>query len=135
MSKRLIKHIKIPKITDDCVLCFAQSKDTIPFVIKRIFYILNADSTKSRGFHAHHKTKQILFCLQGSILIKVDDGITKEEIVLDKPEVGVLLDKMVWHEMHNFQKNTVLLVVASEEYDPKDYIRDYIYFKKLIDEK
>jgi dTDP-4-dehydrorhamnose 3,5-epimerase-like enzyme len=131
MSK-LVKKISLPKIEDDGFLIYAQYPDLIPFLIKRMYYILKADKKLSRGYHAHLDTQQILFCIQGEIEILLNDGRRVEKIVLNKPEEGILIDKLVWHEMHNFQENTILLVLASKEYDPKDYIRDYEEFKKII---
>lgn len=125
------KLIKIPQIIDDCYLFFAQNKDHIPFLIKRVYIISKADINKPRGFHAHKKTRQVLFCIQGSIKLVLDDGENKRRTILNKPEIGVFIDKMVWHEMHDFKKNTILLVLASLKFNPKDYIRDYKQFKKI----
>jgi len=127
-KKSLIHLINIPKISDDCYLCFAQNPDHIPFTVKRIYYILKAQPSLPRGSHAHRKTQQILFCIQGNITMSLDDGMKKEEVILDRPEVGIILDKMIWHEMHNFQKDTILLVLASRKYEEKDYIRNYNQF-------
>lgn len=130
-KKVLIKIVEIPKVATDGYLCFAQYPEHIPFPIRRVFYIFGVESGEARGTHAHKKTDQILFCIQSSIKIILDDGKTKEEIVLDQPEKGVVLEKMVWHEMHDFKKDTILLVLASKKHDPKDYIRDYKEFLKL----
>lgn len=137
MNKSLIRLITIPKVEDDCCLCFAQYPDTILFKIKRVYYIYQAKPNLPRGSHAHYKTEQILFCLKGSIRIVLDDGRIKEEVVLKNPETGVYLDKKIWHEMHDFQEDTILLVLASEVYKKKDYIRDYQKFLKIVkkDEK
>lgn len=128
----LFKTIAIPKITDDCFLFFAEYPSHIPFKIERIYYITNAKKNLPRGFHAHHKTEQILFCIQGSIKLVFDDGKKRQTKILKKPEVGVLIHKKIWHEMHSFTKDTVLLVLASKKYDPKDYIRDYQQFLKAV---
>lgn len=127
---RLVNLIKIPQIIDDCLLYFAQHPDHIPFEIKRIYYIIRADARSPRGYHAHKKTRQIIFCIQGSIKIIVDNGKRKKEVILDNPVFGLLLENMIWHEMHDFKKNTILLVLASEKFQEKDYIRDYERFKK-----
>ena len=124
--------INIPEIFDDCNLYFAQTKQHIPFSIKRIYYIIQSNVKLPRGFHAHKKTKQMLFCIQGKIKIILDDGKTRESIILDKPNQGLLIDKMIWHEMHEFKKNTILLVLASQKFNPADYIRDYEKFKNKI---
>lgn len=131
-KSKLVKIIRIPKISDDCILCFAQNPQQIPFVIKRFYFITKANPLLSRGHHTHRKNIQVLFCLQGSVKMILDDGFEKNEMVLSKPENGILLEPMVWHEMHNIKRNTILLVVCSEIYDSGDYIRDYQDFLKLI---
>lgn len=131
-KSRLIKVIEIPQIIDDCQLYFAQYPDQIPFKIKRVYYIVGANTKIIRGLHAHKKTNQIIFCILGTIKLLLDNGKKKEKILLNKPNTGVLLEKMVWHEMSEFKKNTILLVLASAEFKEKDYIRNYEDFKKRI---
>lgn len=128
----VIKIIKIPEIFDDCCLYFAQTKDHIPFSIKRVYYITRSNTKLSRGLHAHKKTNQVIFCIQGSIKLILDNGKIREEILLDKPNIGVLLENMIWHEMIDFKQNTILLVLASKEFNEKDYIRDYEQFKRWV---
>lgn len=133
MKKSLVKLIKIPKISDDCFLCFAQNPDQIPFPIKRIYYIFGSKPGLPRGSHAHYQTEQILFCIQGRVKIILDDGKKKSIIILNKPEVGIYLGKKIWHEMHDLRPKTILLVLASHIYKEKDYIRDYEKFLKVIE--
>lgn len=129
MSK-LIQLINLTTISDDGKLTVGQYPD-IPFEIKRVYYIYDCAPGLLRGKHAHHETKQILFCLRGSVKLILDNGRKKEEIILDKPHVGVLLDKLIWHDMVDIDSDTFMLVVASKEFDAKDYIRDYSEFIKL----
>lgn len=129
MKKRALRHIRVPKILDDCILCFVQ-EEHIPFTIKRVYHISSADTKLPRGYHAHKKTLQALFCIQGSIQLLLDDGKQKRKYFLDKPDIGIFIDKMVWHQMHDFKKNTILLVLSSAKFNEKDYIRDYDKFKK-----
>ncbi|MBI2022074.1 FdtA/QdtA family cupin domain-containing protein [Candidatus Daviesbacteria bacterium] len=129
MAKSLIKLINIPKIEDDCYLLFAQTPDHVPFKIKRIYLILEADPRFKRGKHAH---KKILFCIKGSIKMVLNNGFKKEEVILDKPEQGLIIDNLIWHEMNDFKKETILLVLASQTYQASDYIRDYRKFLKSI---
>lgn len=129
-SSTTVKLVQLPKILDDCTLIFAQTPDHIPFTIKRIYYISRAHPKLPRGFHAHKKTKQIIFCLKGSIKLTLDNGKSRKEVMLNKPNIGVFLDSMIWHEMMNFKKNTLLLILASRKFDPSDYIRNYVEFKK-----
>jgi len=130
VEKNLFRLIKIPEIFDDCYLYFAQISDHIPFPIKRIYYILNADTNLTRGLHAHKKNQQIMFCISGSIKLVLDNGKKRRDLILNKPNLGVFIDKMIWHEMHEFKKNTILLVLASGIFESEDYIRDYAQFKK-----
>lgn len=130
----LATFIELPLITDDCQLVIAQ-QPAIPFEIKRIYYITQANPKLSRGFHAHKKTKQILFCIHGSIDITLDTGYQRETVSLNKPNQGIWLPPMLWHEMHTFTAETILLVMASHQYDAEDYIRDYTVFRKLATRK
>lgn len=125
--------IKIPLLVEGKRgnLSFCEVKGQIPFNIKRVYWIYNVSSKKSRGGHAHRKTEQVLFCINGSVRIEVDDGINKDVFILAKPNIGIFLGKMVWHSMMDFKKNSVLLVLASEFFKEADYIRDYNIFKSI----
>lgn len=130
-ESELVRFIALPLIKNDGCLMFGQTPDQIPFDIKRVYSIFNVNPGFSRGFHAHKKNSQILFCLNSDIKVIVDDGKNREEVFLDTPGKGLFLDRMIWHEMHGFKSNTILLVLASHVYDPDDYIRDYSEFLKL----
>lgn len=105
---------------------------TVPFDIKRIYYIYHTGAGVSRGFHAHRNLKQVAICVAGKFRMILDDGITREEVWMDCPTKGLLIESMVWREMHDFSENCVLLVIASEHYDETDYIRDYDEFYRGI---
>lgn len=102
------------------------------FDIKRVYYISKVPEGVRRGYHAHKGLKQLLFCPYGEIQIILDDGVHKEEVMLNDPSIGVLIEKPVWREMLWIQTNSVLCVAASEYYNPEDYIRDYDSFLKYI---
>ena len=102
--------------------------DTIPFDVKRVYYIFGVEDGVRRGFHSHEALEQVLVCVHGSVTILLDDGSEREEIVLDDPTKGLYLGHMVWREMFDFSSDAVLLVMASEHYDTSDYIRDYKVF-------
>lgn len=132
----LIETINLPILSDERgSLSFAEASSHIPFPIKRIFYITNTPENGNRGFHAHKATHQVLFCLHGSVLIKLDDGINKSEFLLSKPNVGLLIRNKIWHSMENFTKDCVFLSVASTHYSEKDYIRNYDDFLNFITKK
>ncbi|MBE0369278.1 sugar 3,4-ketoisomerase [Pseudoalteromonas aurantia] len=104
----------------------------IPFDIKRIYYIYATKAGESRGFHAHKALKQVIFTVSGACDLVLDNGSVRQTIKLDSPEKGVLVDGVVWREMHNFTSDCVLMVLASEEYDESDYLRDYDEFLRWI---
>ncbi|GHY71497.1 dTDP-6-deoxy-3,4-keto-hexulose isomerase [Vibrio cholerae] len=100
----------------------------IPFEIKRVYYIFGTQQGVARGFHAHKKLKQVAICLSGSCRFLMDNGIDKEETILNSNAQGLLIDVMQWHEMYDFSDDCVLMVLASDHYDETDYIRDYSEF-------
>lgn len=105
----------------------------IPFEIKRIFYIYGSDADVVRGQHANKRSEFVLINVAGTSKVKVKDGKGNEAIFsLNRPHTGIYLPTLVWKDMYDFSKDSVLLVLASEPYDPVEYIRDYDEFKKLI---
>ncbi|MES2838622.1 MAG: FdtA/QdtA family cupin domain-containing protein [Bacteroidota bacterium] len=94
---------------------------TIPFDIKRIFYIYGVDDSV-RGGHRHIKTVQAAICIKGSCIISNNDGTKKEEFVLDTPDKCLILEPKDWHQMHSFTPDAILMVLASEYFDQNDYI-------------
>ena len=107
----------------------------VPFDIKRVYYVNGTKEVVSRGFNAHSEIRQKVINLYGSCDFLLDDGKTVLTVALKDPTVGLMVEKMVWHEMHNFSNDCILLVLASAHYDEADYIRDYDEFKKLIGAK
>ncbi len=127
-----VVHIKtIPTVNSGELSFFETSKD-ISFDIKRVYYISKVPEGIRRGFHAHKQLKQMLFCPFGRIQLVLENKNGREEIELCDPSIGVLIEECTWREMLWLQKDSVLCVVASDFYDPHDYIRDYHEFKKCI---
>jgi dTDP-4-dehydrorhamnose 3,5-epimerase-like enzyme len=93
----------------------------IPFEIKRIFYIYGVDDSV-RGGHRHHKTIQAAICIQGSCSIYSDNGKLSSEFVLDSADKCLIIQPEDWHIMFDFTSDAILMVLASEYFDPKDYI-------------
>jgi dTDP-4-dehydrorhamnose 3,5-epimerase-like enzyme len=104
-----------------------------PFEIKRVYYIFDTKKGVKRGFHAHLNLKQIAIAVKGSCTFVLDNGKKREEIKLTNPNQGLFIEGVVWREMKNFSKDCVLVVLASEHYDEKDYIRDYDEFLKEVE--
>ena len=103
----------------------------VPFDVKRVYYIFDTTPGTVRGKHAHRRLNQVLVCVSGActIVCELPDG-TRSEHRLDWPTKGLLIEGVVWREMKDFSKDAVLLVLASEHYDPSDYIRDRGQFAK-----
>ena len=129
----LIQWTHFPPLGDDRgSLVALEAEKTVPFEIKRVYYIFGTQQGVARGFHAHHNLKQVAVCVTGKCRMILDDGKNREEAWLDSPIKGMPIDPMVWHEMHDFSEDCVLLVLASEHYDEADYIRDYDAFIKIV---
>ncbi len=94
---------------------------TIPFDIKRIFYIYGVDSS-SRGGHRHKTTVQAAICIQGSCLINNHDGKRTASFQLDRPDKCLIIEPTDWHTMDQFSTDAILMVLASEHFDQNDYI-------------
>lgn len=106
----------------------------IPFSIKRVYFMYDTKLDVHRGFHAHKKLEQILFCVSGACTVKLDDGKDTKEIRLDNPLFGLFIGPGIWREMYDFTPDAVLMVLASEYYNEHDYIRNYNEFIKSIGE-
>ncbi|MDD2888662.1 MAG: FdtA/QdtA family cupin domain-containing protein [Aliarcobacter sp.] len=109
-----------------------ESNKEIPFEIKRVFYIFGTQKDVSRGNHSHYKTKQFLVAVRGSCKITLDDAKNKATFNLNKPNLGLLQDALVWGTMHDFSEDCVLLVFSDEFYDESDYIRNYDKFLEVV---
>jgi len=117
-----VSIIEIPKIVDEYgrgKLSFIE-KNVIPFKIKRVYYLYDVPSDAFRGGHAHKKLQQFVIALSGSFEVLLDDGKTKQKVMLNKPNKGLLIPTGVWRELDNFSSGAVCLVLASEEYDEDD---------------
>lgn len=107
----------------------------IPFQIRRVYYMYDTGAGVVRGRHAHRSLEQILVCIHGSCKILLDNGREKKVVPLERPYEGLYVANDMWREMYDFSPDAVLLVLASELYDEKDYIRDYDEFLKFIEER
>lgn len=121
--------IELPKISDTRGnLTFLEGERHIPFAIKRVFYIYDIPSGQARGAHAHHRLHQFLVCLSGGLDVTLDDGKNKRTVHLNRPWRGLHVPPMIWAAEGDFDPGTVYAVMASDVYDPADYIRDYDEF-------
>jgi acetyltransferase-like isoleucine patch superfamily enzyme/dTDP-4-dehydrorhamnose 3,5-epimerase-like enzyme len=106
-------------------LVAAEMADVLPFKPARFFLVHAVPSSEVRGEHAHRECQQFLVCVKGSVHVVVDDGVRRQEIVLDRPEIGIHVKPLVWGTQYKYSADAVLLVFASHPYDANDYIRNY----------
>lgn len=130
-----VKMLDFPQKGDERGhLVIIEGCQDIPFDIKRAFYIFGSDKDVIRGQHANRDTQFVLINVAGTSKVKVKDGEGNEAIFcLNRPHTGIYLPTMVWKDMYDFSEDSVLLVLASEHYNPEEYIRDYNLFVKEIE--
>lgn len=102
----------------------------IPFDIRRVYYLYDVPGGESRGAHAHKKLYQLIIAASGSFTVTLDDGSDKRSFNLKRSYYGLLVVPGIWRDLDDFSSGSVLLCLASEHYDEKDYIRDYSDFLK-----
>jgi RimJ/RimL family protein N-acetyltransferase len=126
-------HIKTIPTINAGELSFFEGTHDVSFDVKRMYYISKVPEGTRRGFHAHKKLKQLLFCPYGRIQLILENKNGREEIELSDPSIGVVIEEPTWREMLWLQKDSVLCIAASDFYNAEDYIRDYDEFKKYLE--
>lgn len=111
-----------------------EENHNVPFDVKRVFYLYGTQEGIARGQHSHYTTKQLLVAINGGCNVTLDDGSLKKTYTLNKPNVGLFQDALVWGVMHDFTRDCVLMVLANTYYDEADYIRDYDVFLRIVSE-
>lgn len=106
-----------------------ENLQTIPFEVKRTYYLYDIPGGESRGGHAHKALYQLIVAASGSFNVVLDDGNIKRTFILNRPYQGLLIVPGIWRELNDFSSGAVCLVLASEVYDEADYIRDYSSFR------
>jgi len=127
-----IQVIDIPKIKNSRGNIGVIELDTIPFDIKRVYYLYDVPSSAKRGGHAHRNLQQLLVPLSGSFDVVLKDGTEEVTITLNKPDKGLLINNNIWRELENFSSGAVCMVLASQPYSEEDYIREYKEFLKYV---
>jgi len=119
----------IPVVADSRgALSYAQLGDQLPFVPRRYFLLFDVPAGAIRGAHAHRDLEQFIVCVHGSCRVILDDGTHRDELRLSSPERGVYVPALLWTTVVPDSRDTVVIVLASAEYDSEDYIRDYDEF-------
>lgn len=125
--------IDLPKVTDPRGnLTFIEGGKHVPFAIRRVFFLYDVPTGEGRGAHAHKELQQLMICLSGSFDVSLDDGRIKQVIHLNRPWQGLQVPPMIWTSESNFDAGTTCLVLVSDLYDEKDYIRDYEQFLTMV---
>ena len=101
---------------------------TLPFDVRRVYYLYDVPGGESRGAHAHRELSQLIVAVSGSFKVTLDDGTNKRSFVLNRPYQGLYVTPGLWRELDDFSSGSVCLVLASEVYQEADYIRDYNEF-------
>lgn len=127
-----VRLVALPRITDiRGSISVGEFQRAVPFDTKRYFVVFDVPSIETRGAHAHKECHQFLICVRGSVAVVADDATSRQEFVLDRPELGLHLPPMVWGIQYRYSADAVLLVFASHYYDADDYVRDYDQFLAL----
>lgn len=112
-------------------LSVVENGKDVPFTVKRIYYLYDIPGGVERGGHAHKSLRQLIVAASGSFTVVLDDGSEKRSITLNRPYQGLLVVPGIWRELVDFSSGAICLVLASEEYNERDYVRDYDCFLKL----
>ena len=109
-------------------ICVVENGITVPFDIKRVYYLYDVPGGVERGGHAHKELKQLIVALSGSFTVTLDDGKEKRSFFLNRPNKVLFVAPGNWRVLEDFSSGSVCMVLASDKYDPEDYIRDYEEF-------
>jgi len=129
MKNEGARIIELPKVHEKRGKLAVIEKNMIPFQIKRVYYLYDIPTNAYRGGHSHQKQESFIVALSGSFDVILDDGATRQRIMLNNPDRGLYVPTGVWREIENFSSGSVCLVLASIEFDEDEYIRDYNTFK------
>jgi oxalate decarboxylase/phosphoglucose isomerase-like protein (cupin superfamily) len=127
------KIIDLPKITDprgNLTVC--EGANNMPFDVKRVYWVYDVPGGESRGSHAHKQCREFIIAVSGSFSVTVDDGEQKKTFLLNHPYQGLLVETNQWRTLEDFSSGAVCLVMASENFNEDDYIRDYKDFINYI---
>lgn len=109
-------------------LTVVENGQTLPFDVKRVYYLYDIPGGESRGAHAHKHLSQLIIAASGSFRVTLDDGNVKRSFFLNRPYQGLYVKPGIWRDLDDFSSGAVCMVLASEVYDKDDYIRDYNEF-------
>ena len=121
--------IDMPKVhTDNGNITVIENGINSPFDVKRIYYLYDVPSGEERGGHAHYELEQYIIAASGSFDVILNDGVNKRIISLNRPNLALHIVPGLWRKLDNFSSGSISMVLASQTYKEKDYIRDYKQF-------
>lgn len=121
--------IHLPKIHNRSGnITIVENEATVPFDVKRIYYLYDVPGGETRGGHGHKELQQLIVAASGSFDLILDDGKYKKMVTLNRPDYGLYITPGIWRDIINFSSGSICLVLASMEYDPDEYLRDYQEF-------
>lgn len=109
-------------------LTVVENGTTLPFDVKRVYYLFDVPGGEGRGAHAHRELEQLIIAASGSFTVTLDDGKSKRSFFLNRPYQGLYVKPGLWRDLVDFSSGAVAMVLASEVYQKEDYIRDYQEF-------
>lgn len=129
-----LKVTKLQEINSNGSIIVSEIKKNFDFLSQRFFFV-KGKKNDIRGNHAHKNQKQFMVCITGSVILKFNDGLKDEEVVLNNPLIGIEVAPLIWGTQTYLEDNTILMVLCDQIYDESDYIRDYCQFKKYLELK
>lgn len=128
--------VELPKIFDRRGnLTFIEAGRHVPFDIKRVYYLYDVPGGASRAAHGHKALHQLMIAMSGSFDVTLDDGTEKKRFHLNRSYIGLYISPMIWRDLDNFSSGAVCMVLASDYYDERDYLRDYDEFLRAAKEQ
>ncbi|MDE6006807.1 MAG: FdtA/QdtA family cupin domain-containing protein [Muribaculaceae bacterium] len=109
-------------------LSVVESMNSLPFDIKRMFFIYDVPGGESRGGHSHREIREFIVAASGSFLITLDDGVETRTVMMNQPYNGLLVEPGIWITLHDFSSGAIALVFTSDLFNPDDHIKDYRVF-------
>ena len=124
--------VTLPKIHNESGnITVLENNKEIPFDVKRIYYLYDVPMGSERGGHGHYELEQFIIAASGSFTFHLNDGINSKEFFLNDPSKALYIKPGIWREIKEFSSGSICLVLASQEYNEKDYIREYYEYLKF----
>jgi len=127
-TQRSLPEITAPEPDVSGKIVVLDVAETLPFLVRRLYWIHGMREGEARGAHGHRQLIQAMIAVTGRVRIEFDDGQTRSEFLLDRPDRALIVPPGLWRDFTALDAGTTLLVLASDPYDEADYIRDYDEF-------